>query len=191
MSLLITNKVLALLGAEPVANVADGGWAQVISSQVNSYYIKLLMTNEWSFAQRTVNLLQNTQNTNPEWKYSFALPADYVRPVTVYHNEAYLNKVFNYTIADNALFSGSDSTQLRYIYFSLVDIDNLPESTKLALAYSLVDDLNARLINDKSLVQYFGQKAHIALGDAISDDSQSSNSGMTNGRFYRNINRYL
>jgi hypothetical protein len=191
MSLLITNKALALLGAEPVANVMDSGWSQVIGGQVNSYYIKLLASNEWSFARKTVTLLQNTENTNPEWKYSFALPSDYVRPITIYHNESYQHKVMNYIISDGALFSNNESTQLRYIYFDLVNINRLPESVKLALAYSLVDDLNPRLINDKSLVQYYGQKAAQSLAIAINDDSQSSNSGVTNGKFYTNIRRYL
>lgn len=170
MSLLITNKCLSLLGAEPVTSIADSEWAKVINPTVPSFFANLLEEYEWVFSIKFATLLQNVINTNPRYDFSFALPSDFVRIKEVYETDAFDAPLFRYATNSQDLFATIDKITIAYVSGN-VDVDLTAESFKLALAYKIIANLNARLLNNTNLVTYYEKMEEKFYNKAVSLDN--------------------
>jgi len=170
VSLLITNKCLNLLGAEPVAAVADSDWAVVINAAVNTFYLNLLQKYEWGFSIKFSELTENLVNTNPRYDTSFALPSDFIRIKEVYETDAFDSPLFRYTTDAINLYAKVGRITINYVSESF-NVDLTPESFKLALAYKIINNLNARLLNDANLVVYYEKMDIKFFDEAVSLDN--------------------
>jgi hypothetical protein len=177
MSLNIVNLCLPLMGAEKVNSVQDDDWAKVINAIVPNMYSYLLEEHTWSWSinYRTLNKLST--NDNPRYKYAYVLPNNFLRVIKVYYaNSEYPN--YNtyendYKISGSTLYSNKEYITIEYT-ISNYNLDSTPQSFKLALAYKILSEVSASLMNNPSLLQHYTQRAAIEIGNAISIDATNN-----------------
>jgi len=170
LSLIITNKCLTLLGAEPVASVTDSEWGIIINATVPGFYLNLLQKYDWSFSILFSELIQNTVSANPRYDFSFAIPSDFIRIKQVYETDSFESPLFRYTIDGANLYAKFDRITINYVSDGF-DVDKTPESFKLALAYRILANLNARLLNDPQLIEYYERMDLTHFNEAVNLDN--------------------
>lgn len=177
MSLNIVNLCLPLMGAEKVNSIQDDDWAKVINAIVPSMYSYLLEEHTWSWAiyYRTLNRLST--NDNPKYKYAYEIPNNFLRIIRVYYaNSQYPN--YNtyeneYQIKGNTLYSDREYITIEYLIGNY-NVDSTPQTFKLALAYKILSEVSASLMNNPSLLQHYTQRAAIEISNAISIDATNN-----------------
>lgn len=177
MSLLITNRCLNLMGAKSVANINDTEWSLVINSLVGSFYSLMLEEYNWLFATKFLELAKNTVNANPSYEFSYGLPSDFIRILTVYHADnstplPYTIEEWEYTIDTDNLYISAEPITISYTS-STTSIDNTAESFKLALSYRIIANVGASLTNNPTLVKYYQEMAIQTFNKAVNTDNSN------------------
>jgi hypothetical protein len=172
MSLLITNKILGLLGAPSTSSIESNQWAVVINPLVNTFYHQLLEKNNWSFAFKYKTLTKNTTSDNPKFLHSYTKPSDFVRIVQLYETDSYDNPIYKYTTDNSNFYTDLKDVTIKYITNS-IDVDTTSETFKLAVAYRVIANINANLLNNTNMVQYFSSMDKLQTAEAIGADFTS------------------
>lgn len=177
MSLNIVNLCLPLMGAEKVNMVQDSDWAKVINAIVPSMYSYLLEEHTWSWAVDYKTLNRLSTNDNPKYKYAYELPNNFLRIIRVYYANSTYPKYKTYEndfqLKGNILYSNKDYITIEYIV-SNYNLDITPQTFKLALAYKILSEVSASLMNNPTLLQHYSQRASIEIGNAINIDSTNN-----------------
>lgn len=75
----------------------------------------VLSMHDWNFATKRVKLAQLSATPAFEWKYQYALPADFLRLTSVHDNSSGGGHV-RYKIEGNAILTDASALYLRYVW---------------------------------------------------------------------------
>ena len=177
MSLQIVNIALNLMGSQSVSSVEDDAWAKVLNDAVPYYYNYLLEEHTWTWAKAFSALNQDTANDNPKYDYSYTLPSNLLRMMNAYYANTtspnYATRETDYEIINNKLYSNRDYITVEYIV-SNFDVELTPQSFKLALAYKILSEISASLMNDPTKLELYTRRAAIEINNAISIDATNN-----------------
>lgn len=107
----ICSNALILIGHNPISSFDEEGiGAQVSKNFYETTYRAKLNEYNWNFAKKQVVLTKlATAPLNDRQKYSYQLPTDHIRTITVYPHS-------DYTIVKDKIYSDIDNLELDYIY---------------------------------------------------------------------------
>ena len=183
MSLNIINKCLIALSEEPVQAVNSTPHSQLINWSIDYYYKILLSRYGWSFNLNFATLSQNSHNVNPNYKYSFALPSDFLKIYKLFYKSNYIDKnnyINDYKIINTNLFCNDQNIVLEYSTNNF-NIDQTPETFKMCLSYFITKDLGLTMLKNIQISQICEKKYNEWFDLAVNEDV--SNSGYTEDFF--------
>lgn len=107
----ICSNALMLLGHTPISSFDEEGiGAQVAKNFYDTTYRAKLNEYSWNFAKKQIVLTKLAEPPlNDRMKYSYQLPSDHIRTITVYPHS-------DYTIVKDKIYSDRDNLELDYIY---------------------------------------------------------------------------
>ena len=148
--------------------------AQVCSAVYSTTRDALTECFAWPFAKRRVTLAALSGVTRQGWGYVFALPADCLKPVSIYagtRNPSSDNKVpfaveYESTISAPVLLSDYATPELLYI-MRVTAVPQMTLAFQQALAWQLAVELCLALPDKAALAERIQGKATQALHNAI------------------------
>lgn len=84
-NLILVNEVINLLARENVQAVSQDDWAQLIDDVINNKHDYILQMSAWRWASKFEQLLKTPVQNDFNFKYSYALPSDYLQRVGLYY----------------------------------------------------------------------------------------------------------
>ena len=132
-----------------------------------------LEVHNWNFATKRVKLAQLTDTPAFEWDYSYQLPSDFIRVVSVHNNSSGRDRI-PYKIENGVINSDASDLYLRYVA-RVEDPNLMPATFRLALSKILASRLAVTLSGSASLSkemyeQYTGEDLPTAKSaDSIQD----------------------
>lgn len=133
----------------------------------------MLEVHNWNFATKRVELAQLTSTPAFEWDYSYQLPSDFLRTVSVHNNSSGRDRI-PYKIENGVINSDAANLYLRYIA-RVEDPNLMPATFRLGLSKILASRLAVTLSGSASLSkemyeQYTGEDLPTAKSaDSIQD----------------------
>ena len=132
MQLLKANRITSLTDGSNNANAANDVFTEVRED--------LLRAHNWNFAQKWAKLAKLSEAPAFEFDNAFALPADWLRTVTVHDNDAGVGPPPLYREGEiddqGAILSSADEMWMRYIY-RLTDPNRMAADFRAAFAFAL------------------------------------------------------
>lgn len=131
MRLLKSTRITNLTDGTNNANAANDVFAEVRDG--------LLRTHHWNFATKRQKLAQSATAPTFEFDYAYPLPADWLRTIGVYDNDAgYGSVLYREEEVDNqgAIATNSDEIWIRYIY-KVTDPNRMSADFREAFAHVL------------------------------------------------------
>jgi len=148
----IANMALDFIGKAPIQSFTEESTsAELISRSYDKARRDLLQSYDWSFALKTEELAASTV-TPDDWSYSFQLPADYLKLVSLVD----LPKSTQYKRRDSQIYIDSSELTIEYV-------SDLQDSTKFS---SMFDTALAYLI--ASRIAYPATKKRELMQDMLS-----------------------
>ena len=133
----------------------------------------MLEVHNWNFATKRVKLAQLTDTPAFEWDYSYQLPSDFLRAVSVHNNSSGRDRI-PYKIENGVVNSDASDLFLRYIA-RVEDPNLMPATFRLGLSKIIASRLAVTLSGSASLSkemyeQYVGEDLPTAKSaDSIQD----------------------
>ena len=96
--------------SSPEARVVRDVWDQVVRSALEAH--------EWTWAKKYAALARDTATPAARWTYSYSVPDDFVRLVTVADNSTMRPELAeeDYEFLDNKVFTNAETPYLAYVY---------------------------------------------------------------------------
>lgn len=173
----VINVALRRIGATRITSLTDGS---TNANAANDIYTELrddlLRANPWNFATKRVKLAQSSTVPVFEFDYGLPLPSDWLRTVSVHHNDAgrgtllYRMEQVN---GQNAIVTSSNEVWLRYIA-RVTDPNLMTADFRNALAFVIGRDLAVDLASSNTLEDQMARKADRAIARARSTDAMGS-----------------
>lgn len=136
----IANRAMRILKAGRITSLTDGSNnANVALDVFTEVRDDLLRSHHWNFAQKWVKLAQISTVPVFEFDHAYALPADWVKTVTVHDNDAGVSTVIyreGEVDGQGALLCSSDEIWIRYIY-KATDPNRMPPDFRTAFSFAL------------------------------------------------------
>ena len=111
----ISNVALAALGANRIVATNEGTEeANLITVHFDQARQYLLSLHPWNFAMKRVQLGQDATKPPFRYDFSYTLPADFMRVVTVQENIDY--KIETNGNGDPAIFTNKDEAFIKYVF---------------------------------------------------------------------------
>ncbi len=136
----IANEALYLLKAGRITSLSDG---TTNATKVNDVFVsvrdKLLRSHYWNFATKRVKLAQSSVTPAFAFDFAYPLPADWIRTVGVYDNDAGAGNVFyreEEHEGQGALLCSANEVWIRYVY-RVTDPNRMSEDFTTAFSYAL------------------------------------------------------
>lgn len=168
----ICSKALVLLGAEPLQSFYDKSLSATLCKEMFPIiYSSCLSDKSWHFAERSIILSKNVSTPLYNFKYSFQLPADFIRLSAISvaeHRQTYTD----FKLEGNSLYSNCDALYLTYI--AEVPTEDLPSFFIEYLIYSLCGSIVMSLYEDVQKVGYFQSLAEKFRTRARTIDSKNT-----------------
>ncbi len=136
----IVNRALRLLKAQRITNLTDGSNnANTANDIYEGVREEVLRTHTWHFARKLATLARLSTAPAFGFDFAYALPADWIRSVSLHDNDAGLGNV-NYEEAEvdgsGALLCSIENAFLRYVY-DVTDPNRMSADCITAFAYAL------------------------------------------------------
>ena len=150
----LCNMALARFGANRINDYGDSSENSMEALYCRLFHdqtIKSLMRSHlWGFAKHRVQLSQNTETPDFQWSYSYALPNDYLRAISIYDGSSLLrgSTTVSWELEGRNLLIDESTVYLRYIRYvsDVTQWDNLfVELGILEMARKLVVPLSQDL----------------------------------------------
>ena len=137
----IANRAMRLLKANRITSLTDGSNnANAANDVFTEVREDLLRAHNWNFAQKWAKLAKLSEAPAFEFDNAFALPADWLRTVTVHDNDAGVGPPPLYREGEiddqGAILSSADEMWMRYIY-RLTDPNRMAADFRAAFAFAL------------------------------------------------------
>ena len=169
-SVLIANAALRKIGGETIASFTAGTpEANFINQRYDQTRLWLLETHPWNFATKRVGLARLTGTPVSEFDYFYALPADFLRALAVYDNDAAAGTV-EHKIEDNKVVCSASQVWLRYV-FDVTDPNSMSALFREALACALAKEAAIDIANSPPLFQLMSGELDRIVRKARSVDS--------------------
>jgi len=173
----IVNVGLRLIGGARITSLTDGSKnANVAKDIYDAVRDDLLRSHKWNFAEKLASLARLSTAPTFEFDYAYALPADWMRTVSVHDNDAG-SGALNYEEAEvagvGALLCSSETVYLKYIY-KVTDPNRMPADFRKALSTSLARDMAIPIANSNTLHDAFEKRSTRDINRAKSADALGS-----------------
>lgn len=137
----IANQAMRLLKAGRITSLVDGSTnANAANDVFKEVRDSLLRSHNWNFAQKWAKLAKSSTEPIFEFDNAFALPADWVRTVSVHDNDAGVSPPPLYREGEVAgqgvILSSADELWMRYVY-KVTDPNRMSPDFRTAFAYAL------------------------------------------------------
>jgi len=173
----VMNQALREIGASPIVARTDGSpSANAVDDIYDDIRDDLLRAHNWNFATKRVKLARTTLDPGFEFDYAYALPADWLRTISVHANDAGHGTVLHRMEligTQRAIVASANDIWLRYVA-KITDPNLMAADFRRALAYSLAEPLAIVLASSNTLRQLMEEKAKKKLGAARSADAQGA-----------------
>lgn len=173
----VVNVSLRLIGHDPIVTINDGSeTGNLIDDLYTEVRDDLLRSHPWNFATKRVKLAQSSTVPTFEFDHAYPLPADWLRTVSVHHNDAGHGTIlFRMESLDsqNAIITSSDEVWIRYI-FRATDPNIMTADFRRALELSLARDLSVPLASSNTLQDQLSKQANRKIAQARSIDALGS-----------------
>ena len=138
---LICNAALQLIkNSKQITDLTQGtkeaNACEVIFEELRD---SLLEMHNWNFATKRVKLGQLTTTPAFEWEYSYQLPSDFLRAVSIHENSTGMDRI-PYKIEGNTISSDAADLYLRYISREN-DPNKMPATFRVAFSKLLASRL--------------------------------------------------
>lgn len=170
----VVNLGLRLIGANPIISLDDGSQSANAADDIYAdLRDNLLRSHNWNFATKRVKLAQITTAPIFEFDHGYALPADWLRTISVHDNDAGHGTIL-YRIeligSQRAIVTSSDDVYLRYVA-QITDPNLMAADFRMALSISLARDLAIPLASSNTLQQIYEKRAEKKIAQARSSDA--------------------
>jgi len=173
----VINQALREVGATPITSRTDGSpSANTVDDVYDDIRDDLLRGHNWNFATKRVKLARVTNAPAFEFDHAYALPADWLRTVSVHNNNAGHGAVLHrmeLIDTQRCIIASSDDIWLRYIA-KITDPNLMATDFRRAFVYSLAEALAIPLASSNTLRQQMEEKARRKIGAARSADAQGA-----------------
>jgi hypothetical protein len=173
----VINQGLREIGATPIVDRTDGSpSANTVDDVYDDIRDDLLRSHNWNFATKRVKLARTTTDPAFEFDYAYALPADWLRTISVHENDAGHGAVLHRMEligTQRCIVASSEDIWLRYVA-KITDPNLMATDFRRALAYSLAEALAIPLASSNTLRQQMESKASRKLASARSADAQGA-----------------
>lgn len=170
----VINFALRKVGANPIVSIADGTpSANSVNDMYSEIRDQLLRSHPWNFATKRVQLAESATDPTFEFDYAFALPADWLRTISLHDNDAGHGSVLYRTeLVDDqrVIVTSSSQAWLRYVA-SITDPNLMTPDFRMLLAVSLARDLAIPLASSNTLYEQLARQADRLMGQARSTDA--------------------
>lgn len=133
---------------------------------------ELLRGHNWNFATKNVKLAKaSTGPVVPSgWNY-FTFPADWMRTVLVFDNDAGVGSL-EYREEDRKLSIGREEAWMSYVY-AVTDPNHMTPDFRETLSYAMAVEAAIDLVNSRSMSEVMEARYQQKLLKAMSTDAQS------------------
>jgi len=162
----ICNLALMRIGQNPLSDITESSPTAIICRK---YYEEtrdeLIRQHPWNFALGRKELSASTTAPDFEFSYSFPLPADYLRVLSLYDTD------YEWIIEGRNLLTNLDTVRIKYIK-RITDSGIFPADFTEALSLKLAQKLAAYLTHNFKLAEMLFQEFEIVLARAKAADAQ-------------------
>lgn len=173
----VANAALRRLGANIIASFTEGTKSANCATE---FYEEtrdgLLRVHNWNFATKRVKLAQLATAPVFGYDHSYALPADWIRTVSVHDNDAGVGIIeFKEENQDgqNVLVTSSDDVYLRYVA-RVEDPNMMPPDFRKALSRELASAMALDLTKSNTIKEQCEKESEVLVRRAKSADALGS-----------------
>lgn len=166
----VINQALRFLGSTRITSIGDQSKnANVASDIYEQVRDDLLASHPWNFASDRVELARDAAAPAYGFQYKFALPADWLRTVSVHNNDAGHGTLYNKEESGFVL-ADAERVWMRYVK-RITDANAMTASFRRAWASALARDMALPLTNSNTLQASMEKQAMRDLLKARSIDA--------------------
>ena len=173
----IVNVALRKIGGTAITALDDGSTnANIAQDLYDEIRDSLLRSHPWNFATKRASLAKLTTAPTFEFDNAFAMPADWLRTVSVHDNDAGLGALWHRAevVADTrVILANAEQVYMRYVY-QVTDPNLMTADFRMTLEAALARDLALPVASSNTLYQAFDDQLRIVLSKAKSVDAQGS-----------------
>lgn len=158
----VCSNALLMLGAQPINDFTESNdRARLAANLYPGVRDSLLREHPWSCAIKRVLLAHDVQKPAFGYSYSFTLPADYVRVLSVGDE----GETIDYLIEERRILAKVSSLKLRYV-FQNTDISTYDSLLVNLLELAMAAKMAYAITQSTSMAQYRLQEYQLALRTA-------------------------
>lgn len=166
----ICNSALSKIGAQPIVSLTEGTEnANRCNEQYGKLRDNLLRSHIWNFAIKRVKLAQLAAVPVFGFEFSYQLPADWLRTVSVHDNDAGRGSP-RHKIEGQTISSDASDIYLRYVC-QVTDTNQMTADFREALAFMIAADLAIPIQNSNTVKQLMERDFKSARRAAKSSDA--------------------
>jgi len=173
----VVNVALHLIGGTRIVDLGDGTKNANIANDIyTEVRDNLLRSHPWNFATKRVQLAQLVATPAFEFDFAYALPADWIRTISVHHNDAGFGTLLyraEFLGSQRVIVASADQCWMRYIY-QVEDPNQMDPAFRRALELSLAKDLSIALASSNRLQNDLDVQATRAINAARSADAMGA-----------------
>ncbi len=175
----VVNVALRRVGASRIVSLTeaeDSASFTVANDLFDEVLDDLLRQHAWNFATKRAKLAQLADEPTFEFDHAYAMPAGWIRTVSVHPNSAGAGTMFyrEEQLDDKrVILTSADEVYLRYIA-RVTDANLWPPDFRNAMSMTLARDFAIPLGNSNTLHQNFDSLSRSAVARARSTDSMGS-----------------
>ncbi|HIP80227.1 MAG TPA: hypothetical protein EYH07_17440 [Kiloniellaceae bacterium] len=165
----LCNSALAKIGAARVTSLEEGSRnANLCATLYERCRDDLLRAHSWNFATARTKLAKKSEAPAFGYAAAFALPADWIRSVGAYDNEAGLGAL-DFKIEGGDLLSDAEEVYLRYVR-RVEDVTRMPADFREALSALLARELAVPIAQSNTLEEKLEARFRTRLRRARTTD---------------------
>ena len=169
----IINRALRQIGGTRVTSREDG--TNVADDIFDEVRDDLLRSNPWNFATKRATLAKSAVAPGFEFDYAFPLPSDWIRTISVHHNDAGAGVVAHKVEIVNdqlSIVANTEDCYLVYV-FQQVNPNLMPSDFLSAFTDALARDMAIAIADSNVLQGTMADKADRSLMHARASDAMS------------------
>ncbi len=171
----ISNYALSYIGDRRIESFSDNSKeARLCSLFFTQSVNEVLQMVDWKESVKRQRLTMNTEPPLHGWEYSYRLPEDCIRLLTV--NEDFLSLSKDFEIEGDNILSNDSEIYLRYIS-EITDFSNASPLFIKSVSYNLACNIALSLTGSLQIKQSMYQMMSGVVNDAIYRQKQESRSG--------------
>lgn len=164
----ICSNALLMLGAQPINDFTEkNDRARLVSNLYDGVRDSLLREHIWSCAVKRVLLAPDTDSPPFDYQYSFTLPADFMRVISIGED----GEMPDYKIEGRQLLANVKSLKLRYV-FQNTDVTTYDSILINLLELAMAAKIAYAITQSTSMAQYRLQEYQLALRTAKAINGQ-------------------